>query len=154
MASEQLFARAVPHQHRTSSAISARRNIFNPMKWMRYVWLALALLVVGCKQDPVKQYTVTLNATCWDCAVTYAAGTDRGLTDTIPGTVTGSDTTRGAAQYQLVLNEGENLYFRACRIRPDTTFGDIELRAAGEIQPLSAIAGPSVSCAVINQPVQ
>ncbi len=114
--------------------------------------LAIALCASGCKKE-VKEYTVSLDARCWECIVTYAAGPDRGRVDTLFGSINGSDTLTEVGQYQLILKESDNLFFRACRLDPDTSFGDIELHAGGGIQALSSSVGRSEACATINQPV-
>lgn len=111
------------------------------------------LLLLGCKKEEVKQYTVELEATCYDCIVQYAAGPDRGRYDTLSGSVEGADTLRETGRYSLVMEENEALFFRACRYDPDTVFGDIELRASGAIAPVSTSVGTDAECAVINQAV-
>ena len=124
------------------------------MKRVHLVLLAGVLLAVGCKKEEVKEYTVELEARCWDCIVQYASGPDRGRRDTLLGSVEGTDTLLETGHYQLVMKENESIFFRACRIRPDTAFGDITLQAGGGIQPLSAIVGQDQDCATINQVVQ
>ena len=115
--------------------------------------VALVLLISSCKKE-VKEYTVSLEARCYDCIVTYAAGPARGRTDTILGVVEGTDTFLVTGQYQVIAKADDNLFFRACRIYPDTSFGAIELRANGEVQELSASVELDQACATINQVVQ
>lgn len=116
---------------------------------------ALFLLLPACKKEEVKEYKVSLQATCYDCIVQYASGPDRGRFDTLFGSVNGSDTLRVTRRYTLTMLEEEALFFRACRLEPDSgRFGDIEIYADGDIQPLSAVVGRTVDCAVINQAVQ
>jgi len=124
------------------------------MKGVHHVLLAGALLVIGCKKEEVKEYTVTLDARCWDCIVQFATGPDRGQRDTLFGSINGTDTLTEAGRYELVLKEGDNLFFRACRIRPDSAFGAIELQAGGGIEPLSASVDRDQECAAINAVVQ
>ncbi|HQW05292.1 MAG: hypothetical protein IPH05_04045 [Flavobacteriales bacterium] len=117
--------------------------------------LVIAALLASCRKE-VKEYKATLEASCYDCIVQYAAGSDRGLRDTLAGsvnTVTG-DTFVEVGRYDLVMHEEEAIFFRACRIRPDSAYGDITLHASGDISPLSATADRNTECAVINQPVQ
>lgn len=129
-------------------------NTFSPMKRMHLVLLAGILLAVGCKKEEMKEYTVNLEARCWDCIVQYAAGPDRGRRDTLLGSVEGTDTLLETGHYNLIVKENDNIFFRACRIRPDTAFGDITLQAGGGIQALSATVGTDQDCATINQVVQ
>ncbi len=136
-------------------AVPCARNTFSPMKRMRYPLILAVLLVLGCKKEEVKEYTVTLDASCWDCIVQYAAGPDRGLRDTLFGSVdeaTG-DTLVESGRYALVMKEGDDLFFRACRIRPDSVFGDIELRASGAVPTITVVVDTSEACATINQAV-
>lgn len=115
----------------------------------------LVLLLPACKKEQVKEYKVSLRATCFDCVVQYASGPDRGRYDTLSGSISGSDTLRETGTYSLIMAVDEPLFLRACRITPDSgRFGDIELFAEGDIQPLSATVGREVDCAVINQAVQ
>lgn len=117
--------------------------------------LAIVALIPACKKEEVKEYTVSLRATCYDCLVQYASGPDRGRYDTLSGSISGSDTIRETASYTLTMKEEEALFFRACRLTPDSgRFGDIELLAEGDIQPLSIMAERDSNCAVINQAVQ
>ena len=125
------------------------------MKRMRYPLILVVILVLGCKKEAVKEYTVTLDATCWDCIVQYAAGPDRGRRDTLLGSVEGTtgDTLVESGRYALVMKKGDALFFRACRIRPDSVFGDIELRASGAVAPITTVVDTSEICATINQAV-
>jgi len=115
--------------------------------------VAIALLFGSCKKE-VKEYTVSLEARCYDCIVTYAAGPSRGRIDTLFGVVEGSDTFPVTGQYQVIAKADDNLFFRACRIYPDTSFGAIELRASGEVQDINTNVGLDEACATINQVVQ
>ena len=116
---------------------------------------ALFLLLPACRKEQVKEYNVSLQATCFDCVVQYASGPDRGRFDTLHGSINGADTLRETGHYALTMKEDQPIFFRACRITPDSArFGDIELFADGDIQPLSASVGREVDCAVINQSVQ
>ncbi|MBL7946666.1 MAG: hypothetical protein JNN32_11445 [Flavobacteriales bacterium] len=117
--------------------------------------LALALLIPACKKEEVKEYTVSLKATCYDCIVQYASGPDRGRFDTLFGAVNGSDTLRTTRSYTLTMREEEALFFRACRLNPDSgRFGALELMAEGDIQSLMVEEPQEADCAVINQAVQ
>ncbi|MBX2972099.1 MAG: hypothetical protein KF797_03265 [Flavobacteriales bacterium] len=117
--------------------------------------LAMLLLVPACKKEEVKQYSVSLRATCYDCVVQYASGPARGRYDTLHGAINGADTVRETGTYTLTMKADEPIFFRACRITPDSgSFGAIELFAEGDIQPLSATVPREVNCAVINQAVQ
>lgn len=113
----------------------------------------IVLLAASCKKEE-KQYTVSLEARCYDCIVTYAAGPARGRIDTIFGVVEGADTFPATGQYQVIAKADDNLFFRACRIYPDTSYGAIELRAAGEVQDINTSVGLDQACATINQVVQ
>ncbi|HRH69918.1 MAG TPA: hypothetical protein PLB89_10465 [Flavobacteriales bacterium] len=125
------------------------------MKRMRYPLILAVILALGCKKEEVKEYTVDLEATCWDCIVQYAAGPDRGRLDTLLGSVNEAtgDTFVETGRYALVMKQGDALFFRACRIRPDTVFGDIELRTSGTVPPITVVVDTSETCAVINQAV-
>lgn len=116
--------------------------------------MALLLFSLGCKKEEVKKYGVTLEARCWDCIVQYAVGPERGRYDTLLGNVVGGDTIPETGTYTVEVEENEALFFRACRIRPDTIFGDIEVLATGQIAPLEARVDTSQNCATINQVVQ
>lgn len=158
-------------QHRASCGVDARTapvphrsQVFASLPFRRYlaamyriVFGVLVLLVClpACKKEEVRTYTVALRATCYDCVVQYAAGPDRGRYDTLAGSVVGADTLRESASYTLTMAADEALFFRACRLMPDSgRSGAIELVAEGEMQPFSALAGLEENCAVINQPVQ
>ena len=70
--------------------------------------LVIAALLASCRKE-VKEYKATLEASCYDCIVQYAAGSDRGLRDTLAGsvnTVTG-DTFVEVGRYDLVMHEEE-----------------------------------------------
>lgn len=115
----------------------------------------LSILAAGaCKKHEVKEYAANLKATCYDCIVQYAAGTARGQYDTLTGSINGDDTLRETGIYTMTMKEGDALFFRACRINPDTVFGNIDLEVTGELQPLSAAVDTASDCAVINQDVQ
>ena len=117
--------------------------------------LAMVLLIPACKKEEVKEYTVSLKATCFDCIVQYASGPDRGRYDTLFGSVSGSDSLRTTRSYSLTMREEEALYFRACRLNPDSgRFGAIDLLAEGDIQSVVVVEPTEVDCAVINQAVQ
>lgn len=125
--------------------------MFRPIIGACLVLLALS----ACKKEEVKEYTVSLRATCYDCLVQYAAGPDRGRYDTLAGAISGTDTIRESGTYTLTLRADEGLFFRACRIQPDSgRFGDIELFVDGDVQPFSLFAVRDSNCAVINQAVQ
>lgn len=135
------------------AAIPSERFTFQPMDKTCLGMVALALLIGSCKKE-VKEYTVSLEARCYDCIVTYAAGPSRGRTDTLLGVVEGTDTFLVTREYQVIAKADDNLFFRACRIYPDTSFGAIELHASGEVQELSASVQLDQACATINQVVQ
>lgn len=113
----------------------------------------IVLLMAGCKKTE-KQYTVSLEVRCYDCIVTYAAGPARGRIDTIFGVVEGTDSLLVTEHYQVIAKAEDNLFFRACRIYPDSSYGAIELHAAGEVQDVYNNVGLDQSCASINQVVQ
>ncbi len=74
--------------------------------------LVIAALLASCRKE-VKEYKATLEASCYDCIVQYAAGSDRGLRDTLAGsvnTVTG-DTFVEVGRYDLVMHEEEAIFF-------------------------------------------
>lgn len=122
----------------------------------RYVLTAFAIMLFmpACKKEEVKEYKVSLRATCYDCLVQYASGPDRGRFDTLSGSISDADTLRETGTYTLTMKEDEALFFRACRLTPDSgRFGDIELFVDGDVQPLSAFAVRDSNCAVINQAV-
>lgn len=126
------------------------------MKRLCSLFLLTPFLLPSCKTE-VKEYTATLDARCYDCIVQYAAGADRGIRDTLTGSVNAAtgDTFTEAGQYRLVMREGEEIFFRACRMRPDSAaFGDIVLNVSGDVQPLSTTVDRDSECAVISQPVQ
>ncbi len=126
------------------------------MERMRYALAVVVLCFAACKKD-VKEYKITLDASCYDCIVQYAAGADRGIRDTLTGGVNAAtgDTFTSSGQYDLVLLENEAIYFRACRMRPDSAaFGDIILLVTGQVVPISETAGMAEECAIINQATQ
>lgn len=112
------------------------------------------LLAGACKKSDVREYTARLKATCYDCIVQYAAGPARGQYDTLSGSINGNDTLRETGMYSMTMKEGDALFFRACRINPDSIFGAIDLEVTGQLEPLSASVDTSQTCAVINQDVQ
>ncbi|MCB0766031.1 MAG: hypothetical protein KDB95_02355 [Flavobacteriales bacterium] len=117
--------------------------------------LILLIFVPACKKEEVKEYTVSLRATCYDCVVQYAAGPDRGRYDTLAGSIQGSDTLRQTGNYTMTMREDEALFFRACRLLPDSgRFGGIDLQVEGDVRPVSTSVAQDVDCAVINQSVQ
>lgn len=117
--------------------------------------LMVFLLMPACRKEQVKQYAVDLRATCYDCVVQYASGAERGRFDTLSGVVAGLDTLRETGTYTLTMTEDEDLFFRACRLAPDSgRFGDIELVVEGDVHPLGAVVDRNTNCAVINQAVQ
>lgn len=109
------------------------------------------LLAAGCaKEEPL--LTAHIQATCRDCIVSYAAGTGQSRTDTLAGIVdpaTG-DTIAEEGSWNLRLKDGDNIFFRACRIREDTAYGPIELSVSGGVRPMQASADTAQRCAEIN----
>lgn len=117
--------------------------------------IVVAALLPSCKKEEVKEYTVSLRATCYDCVVQYAAGPDRGRYDTLSGVIEGADTLRETGTYTLTMRENQAIFFRACRMLPDSgRFGSIDLSVDGDVQPMVMTAVRDSNCAVINQGVQ
>ena len=125
-----------------------------PMVRSAFILAALLVLGTGCKKEEVKKYNVTLEASCWDCIVQYAVGPERGRFDTLFGSVVDGDTIPETGTYTVVVEAEQAIFFRGCRMDPDTVFGDIELMASGEVAPLEVRVDTSQNCAVINQAVQ
>lgn len=112
--------------------------------------LLLAVLVFGCtKEQPV--WRATFHATCRDCVVHYATGTAQSRADTLLGVpVAGtSDTLAESASWTMDLKEGDNLFIRACRLRPDTVLGALSVRVDGDVRPMEAQTDTS-DCVEIN----
>ncbi len=120
----------------------------------RYPLLILAgvLLTLGCaKEEPV--LTATLHAKCRDCIVSYASGSSQSKKDTLMGVVDSGtgDTLAEERQWKVQMKDGDNLFLRACRIRTDTAFGDINLWVDGDVRSLQAQVDTTQECAEINQ---
>lgn len=120
----------------------------------RYLLVIFAgvLLSLGCaKEEPV--LTATLNAKCRDCVVSYAAGAAQSKKDTLLGVVdpASGDTVAEERQWSLQLKDGDHIYLRACRLRTDTAFGDIQVWVDGGVQSLQAQVDTTQECAEINQ---
>jgi hypothetical protein len=110
----------------------------------------LAALALGCtKEEPVLR--ATFHATCRDCVVRYATGTAQSRADTLLGVpVAGtSDTLEETASWAMELKEGDNVYIRACRLRPDTVLGALSVRVDGDVRPLEAQTD-TADCVEIN----
>ncbi|MGB3525042.1 MAG: hypothetical protein WBB32_03630 [Flavobacteriales bacterium] len=120
----------------------------------RYLLVIFAgvLLSLGCaKEEPV--LTATLHAKCRDCVVSYAAGAAQSKKDTLLGVVdpASGDTVAEEHQWSLQLKDGDHIYLRACRLRTDTAFGDIQVWVDGGVQSLQAQVDTTQECAEINQ---
>ena len=61
------------------------------------------------------------------------------------------DTLAEERQWAVQLKDGDNLFLRACRIRTDTAFGDINLWVDGDVRSLQAQVDTTQECAEINQ---
>lgn len=123
---------------------------------MRYppvlVLVAMLLVAAGCaKEEPL--ITATLQASCRGCVVSYAAGAAQSKSDTLIGVVDPStgDTLAEEGTWTLHLKDGDNLFFRACRMQEDTAYGDIQLRVSGGVRPMEATVDTTQACAEINQ---
>lgn len=116
--------------------------------------LALGLLFPACtKEEPL--YSATLHASCRDCVVSYAVGSAQSRKDTLhgmPDPATG-DTVAETGQWTVQIKDGDNLFLRACRLRPDTTLGTLSVWVDGGVGPLEAHADTAQDCAGINQVV-
>jgi len=126
---------------------------FPPMPHLSvFVLVVMVLVAAGCaKEEPM--LTATLQASCRDCVVTYAAGAAQSKSDTLIGTVDPStgDTLAEEGTWTLHLKDGDNIFFRACRIREDTAFGEIRLRVSGGVRAMQATVDTSEACAEINR---
>lgn len=118
------------------------------------VALVIVACLVACTKEEAKEYRAELKATCYDCIVQYAAGPARGLYDTLSGSVNGTDTLRETGTYTMTMKEGDAIFFRACRMNPDTAFGSIDLEVSGQLEPLNSNVAADADCAVINQNVR
>lgn len=116
--------------------------------------LGTAAMAIGCtKEEP--SLTASLHAKCKGCVVSYAGGVMQSKKDTLTGAVdpgTG-DTLPEERSWKVVLKEGDNLFFRACRLdSADTAFG-LELWVDGDVRPMQANTD-TTQCAEINRAVQ
>lgn len=126
---------------------------------MRHSWLLLlagTLLAMACKEEEKPLLSATLHARCSGCVVRYAPGALQSKTDTLMGTVdpgTG-DTLPGEGQWTLHLKDGDNLFFRACRLERDSgppVQGTLTLWVDGGVKPMQA-ATDTAACTAINGP--
>jgi len=91
---------------------------------------ALVLTLVGCAKDK-SPASVAYTASCRMCAIEWEQdGFIR--RDTVVGKLNYSageliDTTKGTGRWNVVLDEGEHIYFRACHLRPDSVDGEITI---------------------------
>jgi hypothetical protein len=115
-------------------------------------FIVLATLVAGCtKEKPA--INATLQATCRNCIVSRAIGTEQSRKDTLRGTVLGpGDTIAETGSWNMSLKDGDNIFLRACRLYEDTAYGGFELRVAGDVRPMSASGDTSAHCVEINAP--
>src|SRR5690606_18476664 len=93
--------------------------------------LAALLLATACKkEEPL--ITASFQATCRNCIVSRAIGSEQSRKDTLLGTVLGpGDTVAVTRQWSMELQEDQNIFFRACRLYEDTSYGAMELRVSG-----------------------
>lgn len=114
--------------------------------------LATLALSVGCaKEDP--EYTASLHARCQGCVVSYAGGVFQSKKDTLYGLVdpaTG-DTIPEERHWTLPLKDGQNLFFRACRLDSTALGTGIHLWVDGDVRSMAADAATGQDCAEINQ---
>ncbi len=116
--------------------------------------LAVVFLAPACTKE-VPLYNATLHATCRDCVVSYAVGSEQSRKDTLHGVTdpaTG-DTIAETGQWTVQVKDGDNLFLRACRLRPDTALGNLSVWVDGGVGPLEAHADTAQDCAGINQVV-
>ena len=128
---------------------SAAMNIFRPMRHV-YVLLLAGILVAGCKkEEPL--INATFQATCRNCIVSRAIGSDQSRKDTLRGKVVApGDTIPETRQWSMDLKDGDNIFLRACRLYEDTAYSGIELRVAGDVWPMAASGDTSAQCVEIN----
>lgn len=126
---------------------------------MRYK-LLLPLLVllfcsVGCKKDDAPLLEALLRAECRDCLVRYATGVLQSKSDTLTFRIDpdNGDTLPGRGTWEVHVKEGENLFFQACYLEPDSAQGPILLQITGEAGTYEAAADTSAECAAINRVV-
>lgn len=112
-------------------------------------------LSAACTEKP-ERYSVTMQARCRDCVVSHAGGVAHADQDTligVPDPSTG-DTVAEERSWKVELEDGANVFMRACRLHPDTAYGDIALSVTGEVRSISATADTSADCVEINEPVR
>lgn len=132
--------------------------ILPPMNRLHALGLAVAIACTwGCKKEEKPLLSANLHAQCRGCVVSYAAGVAQSRQDTVfevvdPGT---GDTLPGTGSWTVHLKDGDNLFFRACRLYGDSALhGDILIQVDGEVRPLQASADTSLHCTEINRTVQ
>jgi hypothetical protein len=121
--------------------------------------LVLVVALASCAKDPAR-LNVTMKATCRMCAVEYV---NDGVThrDTIIGQINATwidgnailDTMSATGTWNVVREDGEAVYLKACRLRNDSADGRITLRVEGDIRPLNFTASHPSACALIDQAV-
>lgn len=117
-----------------------------------FVLLLAGTLLPGCKQEE-PLITATLQATCRNCIVSRAIGSDQSRKDTLRGKVVApGDTIPETRQWSMDLKDGDNIFLRACRLYEDTAYSGIELRVAGDVRPMAASGDTSAHCVEINAP--
>lgn len=124
-------------------------NIFRPMRSL-FILLLAGTLMPGCKkEEPL--INATLQATCRNCIVSRATGSDQSRKDTLRGTVVApGDTIPETRQWKMELKDGDNIFLRACRLYEDTSYSGIELRVSGDVRPMQASGDTSAQCVEIN----
>lgn len=116
--------------------------------------MATLVLAAGCaKEKP--EYTASLHARCKGCVVSYAGGVFQSKKDTLYGAVdpgTG-DTLPEERSWTVQVEDGGNLFFRACHLDSAMIGGSIDLWVDGGVRRMEASAGADQACAEINRAV-
>ena len=114
--------------------------------------IAGVLLATACtKEKPL--VAVVLHAKCRDCIVSYAAGVAQSKKDTLRARwdPAAGDSVPEEGQWTVHLQDGDNIFLKACRLGQDTAMGNIDLWVGGGVGAMEAHADTAQQCAQINQ---
>jgi hypothetical protein len=120
------------------------------MRRTRLLPVVLLLLASACKKEK-PLLTARFQATCRNCIVSRAIGSDQSRKDTLRGiAVSPGDTIAETRQWSMELQDGQNIFFRACRLYEDTSYGAMSLHVDGDVKPMDAQGDTSATCITIN----
>lgn len=111
--------------------------------------LCTVLVCLSCSKEE-RNFDVRLRVDCIRCAVQFTAN---GVIqhDTVHEVINYHtapyDTVAGTGIYNLSLKKGALVSFEACRLRPDTNDGSIDLEINGDVPITSTNAAYPIPCA-------